>query len=147
MIGSIDHFVDRQIQLWQEERRIAERKGIQGKATQQPMVCVSRQYGARGAEMGRLVADQLHAAIHAAVEQVHDRLLVDRRLPPRALGKLQYARAAPGARHPARLRCCREHDQHLAFSPRADLRVAKAHAVRAPDAQRVGRQDFFCECL
>ena len=49
----------------------------------------------------RLVADQLHAAIHAAVEQVHDRLLVDRRLPPRALGKLQHARAASGACYPA----------------------------------------------
>src|SRR4029077_13058021 len=60
-----------------------------------------------------------------------------RRLPPRALGKLQHARAAPGARHPARLRRRREHDQHLAFSPRADLRVAKANALRAPDAQWV----------
>ena len=30
MIGSIDHFVDQQISLWQEERRIAERKGIHG---------------------------------------------------------------------------------------------------------------------
>jgi hypothetical protein len=71
MIGSIDHFVDRQIQLWQEERRIAERKGIQGKATQQPMVCVSRQYGARGAEMGRLVADQLGFRFYSQ-ELIHD---------------------------------------------------------------------------
>lgn len=71
MIGSIDHFVDRQIQLWQEERRIAERKGIQGKAAQQPMVCVSRQYGARGAEMGRLVADQLGFRFYSQ-ELIHD---------------------------------------------------------------------------
>ncbi|HXT98233.1 MAG TPA: cytidylate kinase-like family protein [Polyangia bacterium] len=71
MIGSIDHFVDRQIQLWQEERRIAERKGIQGKATQQPMICVSRQYGARGAEMGRLVAEQLGFRFYSQ-ELIHD---------------------------------------------------------------------------
>ena len=75
-------------------------------------------------------------------QQVHDRLFVDRRLPPRAFGKLQHARAAPGARHPARLRCRREHDQHLAFSPRADLRVANTNSLRALDAQRVGRQDL-----
>ena len=42
MIGNIDHFVERQILLWQEERKIAERKGIEGKTVQQPMVCVSR---------------------------------------------------------------------------------------------------------
>ena len=59
MIGSIDHFVDRQILLWQEERRIAGRKGIEGKNAQQPMICLSRQYGARGAEMGRMVAEAL----------------------------------------------------------------------------------------
>jgi ABC-2 type transport system permease protein len=69
-----------------------------------------------------------------------NRLLVDRRLPPRALGKLQHARAAPGARHPARLRCRREHDQHLAFSPRADLRVAKANALRVSSDERSNYQ-------
>ena len=57
MIGNIDHFVNRQILLWQEERKIAARKGIEGKNAQQPMICLSRQYGARGAEMGRMVAD------------------------------------------------------------------------------------------
>src|SRR6185437_6397034 len=71
MIGSIDHFVDRQIQLWQEERRIAERKGIQGKATQQPMICLSRQYGARGAEMGRMVAEELGFRFYSQ-ELIHD---------------------------------------------------------------------------
>ena len=71
MIGTIDHFVDRQIQLWQEERRIAERKGIQGKAAQQPMVCISRQYGARGAEMGRMAAQQLGFRFYSQ-ELIHD---------------------------------------------------------------------------
>src|SRR5580692_10834618 len=71
MIGSVDHFVERQILLWQEERRIAERKGIEGKTVQQPMICVSRQYGARGAEMGRLVAEQLGFRFYSQ-ELIHD---------------------------------------------------------------------------
>jgi cytidylate kinase len=58
MIGSIDHFVDRQILLWQEERRIRERKGIEGNV-ERPTICVSRQYGAFGAAMGRQVAERL----------------------------------------------------------------------------------------
>src|SRR5215831_19529883 len=62
MIGSIDHFidhfVDRQIVLWQEERRIRERKGVAGNV-QRPTICISREYGARGAAMGRLVAERL----------------------------------------------------------------------------------------
>src|SRR5215471_19152272 len=58
MIGSIDHFVDQQIALWQQERRIRERKGVEGNV-QRPTICISRQYGARGAAMGRLVAERL----------------------------------------------------------------------------------------
>jgi cytidylate kinase len=58
MIGSIDHFVDQQILLWQEERRIRERKGVEGNV-QRPTICISRQYGARGAAMGRMIADRL----------------------------------------------------------------------------------------
>ncbi|HMF41445.1 MAG TPA: cytidylate kinase-like family protein [Polyangia bacterium] len=58
MIGSIDHFVDQQIKLWQEERRIRERKGVEG-SVQRPTICISRQYGARGAAMGRLVSERL----------------------------------------------------------------------------------------
>jgi cytidylate kinase len=71
MIGSVDHFVDRQILRWQEERRIAERKGIEGKSVQQPMICVSRQYGARGAEMGRQVSEQLGFRFYSQ-ELIHD---------------------------------------------------------------------------
>ncbi|HVZ89005.1 MAG TPA: cytidylate kinase-like family protein [Polyangia bacterium] len=71
MIANIDHFVDRQILLWQEERRIAERRGIQGKNAQQPMVCVSREYGARGAEMGRMVAEQLGFRFYSQ-ELIHE---------------------------------------------------------------------------
>ena len=71
MIGNVDHFVNRQILLWQEERKIAERKGIEGKSVQQPMVCVSREYGARGAEMGRIVAEQLGFRFYSQ-ELIHD---------------------------------------------------------------------------
>ena len=68
MIGSIDHFVNQQILRWQEERRIAERKGAGG---QQPTVCISRQYGARGAAMGRLVAERLGFRFYSQ-ELIHD---------------------------------------------------------------------------
>jgi hypothetical protein len=71
MIGNVDHFVNRQILLWQEERKIAERKGIEGKSIQQPMVCLSREYGARGAEMGRMVAEQLGFRFYSQ-ELIHD---------------------------------------------------------------------------
>jgi cytidylate kinase len=78
MIGSIDHFVDQQISVWQEERRIAERNGIDAH-TQRPMICISRQYGARGAAMGRMLADRLgfryysQELIHDIAEQPHVR--------------------------------------------------------------------------
>jgi cytidylate kinase len=71
MIANIDHFVDRQILLWQEERRIAEQRGVKGKNAQQPMICVSRQYGARGAEMGRMVAEQLGFRFYSQ-ELIHE---------------------------------------------------------------------------
>jgi cytidylate kinase len=79
MIGSIDQFVDQQIRRWQEERRIAERKRLEGKHTQQPTVCISREYGARGAEMGRMVAERLgfrfysQELIHSIAEEGHVR--------------------------------------------------------------------------
>jgi hypothetical protein len=81
MIGSpkIDQFVDQQIRRWQEERRIAERKRLQGSHTQQPTICISREYGAHGAEMGRLVAERLgfrfysQDLIHHIAEEAHVR--------------------------------------------------------------------------
>jgi cytidylate kinase-like protein len=69
MIGSIDHFVNRQILLWQEERRIAERKRLEGQ--QQPTICISREYGARGAAMGRQVAERLGIGFYSQ-ELIHD---------------------------------------------------------------------------
>ena len=71
MIGSIDQFVNQQILRWQEERRIAERKRLEGKALQHPTICISRQYGARGAAMGRLVAERLGIGFYSQ-ELIHD---------------------------------------------------------------------------
>src|SRR5262245_33114077 len=79
MFGSIDQFVNQQIMRWQEERRIAERKGLEGKHVQQPTICISREYGARGAELGRMVADRLgfkfysQELIHEIAEEAHVR--------------------------------------------------------------------------
>ena len=70
MIGSIDHFVDQQILRWQEERRIRERKGVEGNV-QRPTICISRQYGARGAAMGRMVAERLGFRFYSD-ELIHD---------------------------------------------------------------------------
>jgi len=88
MIGSIDHFVDQQIALWQEERRIRERKGVEGNV-QRPTICVSREYGARGAAMGRLVAERLgfrfysDELINDVAEKAHVREQVVRSLDER----------------------------------------------------------------
>jgi cytidylate kinase-like protein len=71
MIGSIDQFVNQQILRWQEERRIAERKRLEGKALQHPTICISRQYGARGAAMGRLVSERLGIGFYSQ-ELIHD---------------------------------------------------------------------------
>jgi hypothetical protein len=79
MFGSIDQFVNQQILRWQEERRIAERKGLEGKHAQQPVICISREYGGRGAEMGRMVAERLgfrfysQELIHSVAEEAHVR--------------------------------------------------------------------------
>jgi hypothetical protein len=62
MIGSVDQLVNQKILLWQEERRIAARKRPEG---QDPMICVSREYGARGAAVGRMVAEQLGFQFYA----------------------------------------------------------------------------------
>lgn len=80
MIGSIDRFVNQQILKWQEERRIAERRGPRtAHHAQQPTISISRQFAARGAEMGRLLADRLsfrfysQELIHFVAEQAHVR--------------------------------------------------------------------------
>jgi cytidylate kinase len=71
MIGSIDQFVNQQILRWQEQRRIADRKGLEGKHAQQPTICISREYGARGAAMGRMVAQELGLRFYSQ-ELIHD---------------------------------------------------------------------------
>lgn len=80
MIGSIDRIVNQQILKWQEERRIADRKGPSRIADRQrPTICVSRQFGAGGAELGRLVAERLNIRfysqelIHFVAEESHVR--------------------------------------------------------------------------
>jgi cytidylate kinase len=70
MIGSIDQFVNQQILRWQEQRRIADRKRLEGEF-QQPTICISREYGARGAAMGRLVAERLGFRYYSQ-ELIHD---------------------------------------------------------------------------
>jgi cytidylate kinase len=80
MIGSIDRFVNQQILKWQEERRIAEKKAPHNTSeVQKPVVCISRQFAARGAEMGQMVAERLgyrfysQELIHFVAEEAHVR--------------------------------------------------------------------------
>ena len=71
MIGSIDRIVNQQILKWQEERRIAERRGpSRNPDSQQPTICISREFGARGAELGRLVAERLDVRFYSQ-ELIH----------------------------------------------------------------------------
>jgi cytidylate kinase len=59
MTGSIESLVDQQIRRWQEERRIVDRQTVVEASIQKPMITISRQFASRGAEIGKLVADEL----------------------------------------------------------------------------------------
>ncbi len=79
MIGSIDRLVNQQILKWQEERRIADRRSPLGGDTQQPTICISRQFGARGAELGGVLGERIgfrfysQELIHFVAEESHVR--------------------------------------------------------------------------
>lgn len=71
---SVDAIVEQQVQKWLAERARARGDGVPRPA---PVVAVSREYGARGAELARLVAERLGFAcwdqeiLHAIARRTH----------------------------------------------------------------------------
>jgi cytidylate kinase len=57
MAWSIEEQVDRQIRKWLEQQRRSEQEPRVGE--QQPMICISREFGAQGLEIARIVAGRL----------------------------------------------------------------------------------------
>lgn len=61
MPQGLEHLVDRQIRQWEEERRAAGRPvALPLGAAHLPMITISREYGARGAAVGKRVAERLN---------------------------------------------------------------------------------------
>jgi cytidylate kinase len=73
MSRSIDQLVNEQFQRWMKEQSAAGKKLSATKKTapQQPMIVFSREYGGRGAEVGRAVAERLRFQFHGQ-ELVHE---------------------------------------------------------------------------
>lgn len=70
---NIEHLVNRQILRWQEEERITPKPEAGAvEAPHRPMICISREYGARGAAVGKIVADRMgfHLYSRDLVEEI-----------------------------------------------------------------------------
>ena len=60
MSFNIEHLISRQVRKWQEDSRATkEAPREETKAPHKPMICISREYGARGAVLGKMIADKL----------------------------------------------------------------------------------------
>jgi Cytidylate kinase-like family len=72
MTRSIDQLVNQQVLRWMKEERAARERGKgPAREAQQPMITISREFGARGAEIGQIVAERLHFRFYAQ-ELVHE---------------------------------------------------------------------------
>lgn len=71
MVRSIDQLVNEQFQRWMKAQTKSPKKPARDKPKQQPMIVMSREYGGRGAEIGKLVAEKLGFQFHAQ-ELVHE---------------------------------------------------------------------------
>ncbi len=72
MARSIEELVEHQVRRWLEEREIASRRSQPpAHEAQHPMISISREFGARGAEIGKLVAERLGFRFYAQ-EIVHE---------------------------------------------------------------------------
>lgn len=58
---TIDQIVNQQVLRWNEAKRLSDRppESTRQPQVQRPVICVSREFGSRGAEVGRLVAAEL----------------------------------------------------------------------------------------
>lgn len=71
MSRSIDQIVNRQFLRWMEQQKVQTRREQTTADDQRPMITLSREFGARGAEVGRLVAERLGFQFHSQ-ELVHE---------------------------------------------------------------------------
>jgi len=71
MARSIEQLVNRQFLRWMEQQKVETKKQKPAGDDQRPMISISREYGARGAEVGRLVAGKLGFQFHSQ-ELVHE---------------------------------------------------------------------------
>jgi Cytidylate kinase-like family len=70
MSRSIEQLVNRQFLRWVESQKVSSKRD-QPNADQRPMISFSREFGSRGAEIGRLVAGRLNFQFHSQ-ELVHE---------------------------------------------------------------------------
>jgi hypothetical protein len=71
MSRSLEQLVNEQFQRWMQDQSAAGRKPKPEKVAQQPMIVFSREFGGRGAEIGKSVAERLGFQFHAQ-ELVHE---------------------------------------------------------------------------
>lgn len=71
MARSVEQLVNRQFLRWMEQQKVDTKRDQPDIAEQRPMIAISREYGARGAEIGRLVAAKLGFQFHSQ-ELVHE---------------------------------------------------------------------------
>ena len=65
MSRSVELLVHREVLRWQEAQRIAEtNRDLSIGLKQRPMICISREYGSRGLEFGKMLAEQLGWSCH-----------------------------------------------------------------------------------
>src|SRR5262245_22779156 len=71
MARSIEQLVNRQFLRWVEQQKVGTKGAEAQPPEQKPMITISREFGARGAEIGRLVTERLGFQFHSQ-ELVHD---------------------------------------------------------------------------
>ncbi|MFO0567624.1 MAG: cytidylate kinase-like family protein [Polyangiaceae bacterium] len=71
MSRSVEQLANRQFLRWMEQQKVTSKREQSEASEQKPMISVSREYGARGAEVGKLVAARLGFQFHSQ-ELVHE---------------------------------------------------------------------------
>jgi len=71
MSRTIEQLVNRQFLRWMEQQKVQTKRDQPEAVEQKPMIVMSREYGARGAEVGRLAAERLGFQFHSQ-ELVHE---------------------------------------------------------------------------
>lgn len=71
MSRTLEQLVNRQFLRWMEQQKVQTKREQPETVEQKPMIVMSREYGARGAEVGRLAAERLGFQFHSQ-ELVHE---------------------------------------------------------------------------